>query len=133
MANVHTLKSLFEEIADMIREKTGTTEDIPASEFPDRIANIKTKDLFVEIATGTIKTIDDGELDGLTTIPDYAFTGCYELESVVLPSSITSIGSEAFSECEKLTVIKVPWAEGAIAGAPWAATNAVITYNYGGE
>ena len=130
MANVHTLKSLFKEIADVIREKIGIIESIPAIEFPDRISNIKTKDLFVEIATGTIKTIDAGELDGLKIIPDYAFSGCFDLQSVVLPDTITSISSNAFYKCTNLTDIKVPWANGAIQNAPWGATNAVITYNY---
>jgi hypothetical protein len=27
----------------------------------------------------------------------------------------------------------VPWAEGAVANAPWGATNATINYNYTGE
>lgn len=133
MANVYTLKSLFKEIANIIREKTGVTENIPAGEFPDRIANIKTKDLFVEIATGTVTTIEAGELDGITIIPDYAFSGCYNLQSVVLPNSIISINSNAFTHCTNLTTIKVPWANGVIPNAPWGAVNATITYNYGGE
>lgn len=43
-----------------------------------------------------------------------------------------SIDSGAFSGCTNLTSIKVPWAEGAVANAPWGATNAAITYNYTG-
>jgi hypothetical protein len=31
-----------------------------------------------------------------------------------------------------ITVINVPWAEGAVANAPWAATGATINYNYTG-
>ena len=38
--------------------------------------------------------------------------------------------SSAFDGCTNLTDIKVPWAEGAVANAPWGATNATITYNY---
>ena len=34
--------------------------------------------------------------------------------------------------CTNLTTINVPWAEGAVAGAPWGATNATINYNYTG-
>ena len=45
----------------------------------------------------------------------------------------TSIASSAFSNCVKLTTINVPWAEGAVANAPWGATNATINYNYTGE
>lgn len=134
MANTHvTLKELFKNIANMIREKEGSTEDIPVSEFADRIANMNTKDLFVEIVTGTVTTIKASELDGVTTIQDFTFTGCDSLESVTLPSSITSIGSYAFIGCGKISTINVPWAEGDISDAPWGATNATINYNYGGE
>lgn len=38
-----------------------------------------------------------------------------------------------FQGCINLTEIKVPWAEGEVANAPWGATNATITYNYTGE
>ena len=130
---MHTLSSLFKAIADAIREKTGVTEDIPASEFPERIANFPMKDLFVEIATGTVKTIEYGELDGLTKIPFGSFTGCSELESIVIPSSVTDIAENVFNGCDKLTIIKVPWGENEKYGAPWGADNATVIYNYGGE
>ena len=91
--------------------------------------------------------------EGLTSISDGAFTSCSSLALTVFPEGLMSIGSGAFSECESLTSItfkgtptlidsatffdcinltdiKVPWAEGAVADAPWGATNATITYNY---
>lgn len=40
MATHTTLTSLFTDIADAIREKTGDTENIVADEFPDAIADI---------------------------------------------------------------------------------------------
>lgn len=41
MANTHeTLSGLFTDIADAIREKTGSTEAIVADEFPEAIASI---------------------------------------------------------------------------------------------
>lgn len=43
MPNTHeTLTSLFADIADAIRDKTGGTEDIVADEFPDAISEIET-------------------------------------------------------------------------------------------
>lgn len=43
MPNVHnTLASLFYDIADAIRAKTGNSGDIVADEFPDAIADIET-------------------------------------------------------------------------------------------
>ena len=95
--------------------------------------------------------------EGLTSIGNAAFSGCTNLALTSLPGRLTSIGdsafqnctsltsiifkripttiipSTAFSGCTNLTDIKVPWSEGAVANAPWGATNATITYNYVGE
>lgn len=91
----------------------------------------------------------------LTKIGDYAFYKCTNLALTSLPSGITEIGSYAFNNCKGLTeltfegtptnihtaafklcsnllTINVPWAEGAVANAPWGATNATINYNYTG-
>ena len=67
---------------------------------------------------------------GLTRISSRAFDGCTSLTSITFEGTPTSINSTAFRGCENLTSIKVPWAEGAVANAPWGATNATITYNY---
>lgn len=92
---------------------------------------------------------------GVTSIGDYAFDSCYVLSLTSLPDGIDRIGSAAFNMCEglteltfmgtptsiasnafenciNLTTINVPWAEGAVANAPWGATNATIHYNYTG-
>ena len=68
--------------------------------------------------------------EGLTSIGDESFSGCANLALTSLPEGLTSIGANAFFGCTNLTDIKVPWAEGAVSGAPWGATNATITYNY---
>ena len=91
----------------------------------------------------------------LTTISVSAFDGCYELAITHIPSGVKTIGltafklcdgltsitfdgtptsraGSAFDECTHLTTINVPWAEGAVANAPWGATNATINYNYTG-
>ena len=101
------------------------------SEFPERILAID-KDIFVEIATGTITTIRYNDLNGITHLNGHAFTGCDKLESVTLADTITYIAENAFSGCTNLKTINVPWAENAVANAPWGATNATINYNYGG-
>lgn len=44
----------------------------------------------------------------------------------------TSLDAAVFYNCNNLTIINVPWAEGAIANAPWGATKATINYNYTG-
>ncbi len=89
---------------------------------------------------------------GLTSIGTYAFYMCMNLALTSLPSGLKSIGSyaffnsglktltfegtpksiasDAFQGCSSLKTINVPWAEGAVANAPWGATNATINYNY---
>jgi hypothetical protein len=46
--------------------------------------------------------------NGVTSIGDYAFKGCYNLTDVTIPDSVTSIGAAAFSDCSKLTEIVIP-------------------------
>ena len=92
----------------------------------------------------------------LVKIGDYAFYNCGNLALTSLPGGITSIGGSAFGRCTGLitltfegtptsidgtafigctniATINVPWAEGAVANAPWGAKNATIHYNYTGD
>lgn len=69
----------------------------------------------------------------LESIGDNAFFKCCVLTSVELPASVTEINTTAFSRCDALTDIYVPWAEGAVEGAPWGATKATIHYEWTGE
>lgn len=94
--------------------------------------------------------------DGITYIYSHAFDECYSLKITAIPASVNFLGdrcfghcqglseitfkgtpsriySDAFYSCNHLLNINVPWAEGAVANAPWGATNATINYNYTGE
>lgn len=68
--------------------------------------------------------------NSLTTIGTCAFYGCTGITSITFKGAPTTIASNAFSGCTNLITINVPWAEGAVANAPWGATNATINYNY---
>lgn len=92
--------------------------------------------------------------EGVKSIGERAFYSCSFLRDIVIPASVTTIEEGAFSFCQKLstvtfngtpttlpylfascgqlTTINVPWAEGAVTGAPWGATKATINYNYTG-
>ena len=46
-------------------------------------------------------------LDSVTSIEDFAFSGCTGLTSITIPDSVTSIGNWAFCDCTGLTSIVV--------------------------
>lgn len=61
-----------------------------------------------------------------------AFFDCYDLTTVTFKGIpyVYGVNSSAFSYCDNLKTINVPWSEGYIENAPWGATNATINYNY---
>ena len=46
--------------------------------------------------------------DSVTSIGNNAFSNCQELTSLVIPDSVTSIGAGAFSDCQALTSLVIP-------------------------
>ena len=57
----------------------------------------------------------------VTSIGKGAFTGCYSLSKIVIPSSVTSIGDGAFSFCRSLSEIVIPSSVTSI--GDWAFSN----------
>lgn len=144
-------------IANAIRSKTGTTDAMTLDEMATEITGISMggSDGWEAVLISIIdRSASDIALPaGLTSIGAYAFNNCKNLALTSLPAGLTSINSYAFRECAGLTsitfegtptsisstafynctnlaTINVPWAEGAVSGAPWGATNATINYNY---
>ena len=68
------LDDLYSEIADAIREKDGTTPDIQAATFAQRIRDIRTKSnisdfpLIIHSARGAVITATQGDVSLSTTI-----------------------------------------------------------------
>lgn len=106
----------------------GLTADLTSIKLPSSLIKIK-DDAFNSMDTLKFLVIDRGapnlnelgersfsgcsnieELDlsnsKLTSIPEGAFAYCKNLKTIKLPSTITSIGDEAFYNCQSLTNIK---------------------------
>ena len=58
--------------------------------------------------SSVLKTVAMENPSSLTTISNYAFSGCSVLTSVELPSTLTTIGNYAFSGCGVLTTVNLP-------------------------
>jgi hypothetical protein len=65
----------------------------------------------------------------VTNIDDAAFGNITTLKEVTFKGTPTTVNAYSFVNCNNITDIYVPWAEGAVANAPWGATNATIHYN----
>lgn len=72
---------------------------------------------------------DTPYMPNLTQIGNRSFYDCRALTKYVVPPKVTSIHTGAFQNTSNLLDIYVAFAEGAISGAPWGATNATIHYN----
>ena len=71
---------------------------------------ISEKDCLIEIANSTLILGCKNSIipDYVTSIGDYAFSGCRGLTSIEIPSSVVSIGGYAFRDCSSLTSIEIP-------------------------
>ena len=65
--------------------------------------------LYIRLLDSNNELISDVAIpEGITSIPEDAFYGCYSLTSIAIPNSVTSIGNNAFDCCFKLKSIFIP-------------------------
>ena len=123
---------------------------VPINYLPESVKHIG-GNAFYRVSGMNLKKLPQS----LTTIVDYAFynTGYANVSFSEIPASVQTIGTQAFrGAClgivgsltfkgtptsiaasafemgTNVTDVYVPWAEGAVAGAPWGMTNATIHY-----
>ena len=59
--------------------------------------------------SGLMVLIEDISFNGnITTISDYAFRDCDNLETIIIKDGITQIGKEAFYSCDNLIYVELP-------------------------
>lgn len=101
--------------------------NLALTELPSALKTIKSS-AFYNCSNLALTSIPSG----VTSIDTQAFYNCTGLTSITFKGKPSTIKSNAFYGCTNLKTINVPWAEGAVANAPWGATNATINYNYTG-
>ena len=77
---------------------------IPKYNGESENAEIKTSKL-ASLVDGTITEVTEKDLAGIKNIKIYAFNSCNNLQKITIPTSVTSIGNNAFQSCSKLTSI----------------------------
>ena len=123
-------------------------ETLVSVKFPDTVT-ILAEDVFAGCTSLTeielpknLETMAGGDFIGCTglsnivipesvkNIMNVTFKNCTGLKTVTFKGTPDNINGDVFTGCANLTTINVPWAQGAVANAPWGATNATINYNH---
>ena len=69
--------------------------------------------------------------NSVTNIGSYAFYHCSSLTSVTIPNSVTSIGYQAFSDCSSLTSITIPDSVTSIGNAAFSSCDSLTSVTIG--
>lgn len=121
------LKELPETVTSIGQNAFASCTALAISKLPEGLTEVATSafSMCKGITTMTLPA-------AITYVWTSAFSFCTNLTSVTFKGTPEEIAENAFNYCSKLTAINVPWGEGAVAGAPWGASNATINYNYTG-
>ncbi|MBO5269227.1 MAG: leucine-rich repeat domain-containing protein, partial [Clostridia bacterium] len=68
--------------------------------------------------------------DGITSIANYAFYECSNLEILTLPASVETIGNYAFAECSNLGSVTIPASVKSIGNSAFYGCSSLATVNY---
>lgn len=86
-----------------------------------------------KLSDGCFQNFDFGTIylpPTLIDIGSEVFTGCDALEMVKIPRGVERMADDAFSGATNLKTVLVGWSEGEVAGAPWGLTgDYTIKYN----
>ena len=113
--------SVWEEILNSIKGDSLTELFANIGKYIYRCRDSKEKEIEFNSIFDNELVIEDGVLlcccsnlesiiipNSVTSIGDYAFYYCRELTSVTIPNSVTSIGDSAFHFCSGLTSVTIP-------------------------
>lgn len=103
------------------------TSNIKKKEFPETITKISGEYFYYD-------NLESLKLPNkLKEIGEYAFCNYRALKSINIPASVNTIASNAFVECDNLTIIYISKPKGTIQNGPWGAVNAKIVWDCGKE
>ena len=103
---------------------------IVSARFAEGITTSTNNGLFAGVTTGVTALEKVVFPSTWTNIKPGRCYGCTNLKEVYILCPNPTIDASAFGDCtQNDLVINCAFAEGAVAGAPWGATNATINYN----
>lgn len=83
--------------------------DAPSGKAWNRVeVNVAAVSKLPQVVDRTVTEITAEDLNGATSVADYAFYLCENLASISIPSGVTSIGTSAFRRCSALTNVVLP-------------------------
>ena len=115
---------IYDSYVNLIRSYTS---NIRKKEFPETITKISGEDFYYN-------NLESLRLPNkLKEIGEYAFRNYRALKSINIPASVNTIASNAFLECDNLTIIYISKPKETIQNGPWGAVNAKIVWDCGKE